>query len=146
MHTPRSHSTLVTAHLTAATARLRTLAGPLRRRRRPSPPEQARAGTLTSLARVPTSRSLRYAKQLCSHAAWKAARAEWTEPHGLIEFPGGTGRCRITAEPDCLVLAVEAADPKELADVQRIIGGNIERFAAREGLTVQWVADGTHAG
>jgi hypothetical protein len=75
---------------------------------------------------------------LCSHAAWKAAGAHWTEPHGVIEFPGDTGRCTITAEPDCLVLAVEAAGPQELADVQRIIGGNMERFAAREGLSVQW--------
>ena len=57
------------------------------------------------------------------------------------EFPGGTGRCTITAEPDCLVLAVEAADPQELANVQRIIGANIERLAAREGLTVEWIPD-----
>jgi hypothetical protein len=75
---------------------------------------------------------------LCSHAAWKTPRAQWTEPAGLIEFPNGLGTCRITAEPDFLVLAIEAADPAGLASMQQIIGNNIERFAAREGLTVQW--------
>ena len=139
MHTPRSHTSALTAHLAATAARLRTLTGPLRRRRRPGTPD--RGTPLMSRARIPTSRSARYAKQLCSHAAWKAASAQWTEPHGVIEFPGGTGRCTVTAEPDCLVLAVQAADPQELANVQRIIGSNIERFAAREGLTVQWIPD-----
>ncbi|MEY9836284.1 DUF2218 domain-containing protein [Streptacidiphilus sp. EB103A] len=139
MHTPRSHTSALTAHLTATAARLHTLTSHLRRRRPASPPD--RSTPLTSRARVPTSRSARYAKQLCSHAGWKAARAQWTEPHGVIEFPGGTGRCTVTAEPDCLLLAVEAADPQELATMQRIIGANIERFAAREGLTVRWVPD-----
>jgi hypothetical protein len=57
----------------------------------------------------------------------------------VIEFPGGVGTCRITAEPDCLVLAIEAAGPADLARLQQIIGANIERFTAREGLTVQWI-------
>ncbi|HXA62744.1 MAG TPA: hypothetical protein VNW94_26650 [Streptosporangiaceae bacterium] len=30
-------------------------------------------------------------------------------------------------------------DPASLARLQQIIGGNMERFTAREGLTVQWV-------
>jgi hypothetical protein len=37
------------------------------------------------------------------------------------------------------VLAIEAAAPANLARLQQIIGGNMERFTAREGLTVQWV-------
>jgi hypothetical protein len=89
-------------------------------------------------ARVPTPKAERYAKQLCGHAAWKAARAEWTAPHGVIEFPEGMGTCRITAEPADLLLTVEATGPANLARIQRIIGGNIERFASRDGLTVEW--------
>lgn len=92
-------------------------------------------------ARVPTPKSERYAKQLCSHAAWKTPRAEWTPPHGVIEFPDDMGTCRMTAEPDLLVLAVEATDPADLAKIQQIVGRNIERFASRENLKVQWVQD-----
>jgi hypothetical protein len=137
MHSPRSHLPAFTAHIAATAGRLRSITGPLRGRRIP-----AAAGSTTTVrsqARVPTARSARYAKQLCSHAAWKTPNAQWTPPHGVIEFPGGIGTCRITAEPDHLVLAIEATDPANLARLQQIIGANIERFTAREGLTVQWV-------
>jgi hypothetical protein len=128
-----------TAHVAATAARLRSVAGSLRGRRMPT--TAGRNATVRSNARVPTARSARYAKQLCSHAVWKTPRAQWTPPNGVIEFPGGMGTCRITAEPDCLVLAVEAADPADLARLQQIIGSNIERFATREGLTVEWLPD-----
>jgi hypothetical protein len=109
MHSPRSHMSGFTAHVAATAARLRSVAGSLRGRRMPT--AAGRNTTVRSNARVPTARSARYAKQLCSHAVWKTPRAQWTPPNGVIEFPGGLGTCRITAEPDCLVLAVEAADP-----------------------------------
>ncbi len=88
--------------------------------------------------RVPTSRGERYARQLCDHAAHMTARAEWLPPKGVIEFPGALGTCRITAEPDALVFALEAADRAALARLQQIIGGDIERFARRESRTVTW--------
>lgn len=135
MHHPRSHTAAVTAHLTATAARLRSITRSTRKRGSAPQGHTIAAG---STARVPTARSARYAKQLCSHAAWKTPHTQWTEPTGVIEFPDGMGTCRITAEPDCLVLAVEAGDPADLARIQQISGGNIERFAAREGLTVQW--------
>lgn len=97
--------------------------------------------TVRSEARVPTSRADRYAKQLCSHAAWKTPRAEWTPPEGVIEFPDGMGTCRLTAEPDHLLLAVEATDRTNLARMQEIVGGLIKRFAGREDLTVEWSQD-----
>ena len=89
-------------------------------------------------ASVPTERAERYAKQLCSHAAWKAPRAEWTPPDGIVEFPDGMGICRLTAEPDCLKLAIEATSPANLAEMQQIIGGLVARFAGRERLEVSW--------
>lgn len=97
--------------------------------------------TVRSEARVPTLNAERYAKQLCGHAAEKTPRAEWTAPEGVIEFPGGMGTCRLTAKPEHLVLAVEAADRANLARMQDIVGGLVERFAGREDLTVEWVQD-----
>ncbi len=94
---------------------------------------------MRSEARVPTPRGDRYAKQLCSHGARMARHAEWTPPEGVIEFPDQMGTCRMTSEPDHLVLAVEATDPANLTRLQQIVGRNIERFASREGLKVEWV-------
>lgn len=143
MHRPHAHVPTPTAHLHAVSAALRSLTGllPGGGRRSPGAASATREEPVSSHARVPTGRSERYGKQLCGHAAWKASRAEWTPPHGVIEFPGSAGICRVTAEPDCLRLAIEAATPADLARFQQVIGDNIERFGAREGLTVTW-ADG----
>lgn len=92
--------------------------------------------------RVLTPKGERYAKQLCSHAAWKTPHATWTPPNGVIEFPDGMGTCRMTAEPDQLILEVEAAGSANLKRIQGIIGDNIERFGGREELTVEWVHGG----
>lgn len=43
----------------------------------------------------------------------------------------------MTAEPDHLVLAVEVTDPANLAGMQQIVGGLVERFASRDGLKVE---------
>jgi hypothetical protein len=94
---------------------------------------------IRSEARVPTTRADRYAKQLCSHAARMTSQAKWTPPQGVIEFPGDMGTCRITAEPGQLVLVLEATDAVNLTRLQQIIGSNIERFASRDGLKVEWV-------
>jgi hypothetical protein len=68
-----------------------------------------------------------------------APRAEWNPPEGVIEFPDARGTCRMTAEPEQLVLTLEVRDSANLARLQQIVGGNIERFANREGLTVEWL-------
>jgi hypothetical protein len=91
-----------------------------------------------SEARIATTRADRYAKQLCSHAARMTSRAAWIPPEGVIEFPGDRGTCRMTAEPAALVLEITAADSANLARLQQIISRNIERFANRDGLTVEW--------
>lgn len=87
----------------------------------------------------PDAESERYTKQLCAHAAWRTPRAEWTPPDGVIEFPDYMGTCRMTAEPDHLLIAIDATGPANLARIEQIIGVNIERFASRDGLTVEWV-------
>jgi hypothetical protein len=48
------------------------------------------------------------------------------------------GTCRLSAEPEQLLLLLEATDAANLARMQEIIGGDIERFAGREGLKVEW--------
>lgn len=93
---------------------------------------------MRSQARVLTPKSERYAKQLCSHAAHMTPRAEWNPPEGLIEFPDAMGTCRITAEPEHLVLTLEATDSTNLARMQQIISRNIGRSGSRDGLTVEW--------
>jgi hypothetical protein len=97
--------------------------------------------SLRSVARIPTTRGERYAKQLCSHAARMTSNAQWTPPQGFIEFPGDMGTCRITADCDQLELTVDAPDPASLTRLQQIIGSDIERFASRDGLAVEWVQD-----
>lgn len=92
---------------------------------------------IRSETRVPTSLADRYAKRLCNHAAHMVARVEWTPPYGVIGFPRG-GTCRIEAGPDELVLVAEAATPDELARIREIVGGDLERFARRDGLEVNW--------
>src|SRR5580692_1571009 len=97
--------------------------------------------SLKSVARIPTTRGERYAKQLCSHAARMSSNSQWTPPQGFIEFPGDMGTCRITSGRDQLELALEAPDPASLTRLEQIIGSDIERFASRDGLAVEWVRD-----
>jgi hypothetical protein len=97
-----------------------------------------RQPTLRSKTLIRTTRGDRYAKQLCSHATHMASRAQWTPPHGIIEFPGDMGTCQLRSEPDHLALTVEAADPASLARLQQIIGSDLQRLAGRDGLTIEW--------
>ncbi|MEC3974422.1 DUF2218 domain-containing protein [Amycolatopsis sp. H20-H5] len=131
-----------TAHLASSARHLGAILGLPWTRRRGNPVGEE--PITRSVARIPTPKGERYAKQLCSHAAWKTPRAEWTPPDGVIEFPADMGTCRMTVEPDHLLLAIEATDAANLARIQQIIGANIERFASRDGLTVEWIPDADH--
>ena len=92
---------------------------------------------IRSEARIPTSSADRYAKRLCNHAAHMVDHVEWTPPYGLIGFPW-VGTCRIEAGPDELVLVAEAATPEGLSRIREIVGGDLERFARRNSLKVNW--------
>jgi hypothetical protein len=48
------------------------------------------------------------------------------------------GYCTLTAAPDALVLHAVAEGDEGLARVQDVVARHLERFAAREGLRVQW--------
>jgi hypothetical protein len=112
-------------------------------------------------ARVGTERARRYLAQLCQHVTSHNAkgpairrrlrrhapggaapppgtppRAEWTETHGTISFPGGTITLRAT--PDALIVRADAATGPELQRVQDGISGHLARFGRRDQLTVAW--------
>jgi hypothetical protein len=94
--------------------------------------------TLTSVAVVITDAPTRYAKQLLSHVGRKATVEQLDDEHegGRLVFSYGTGTLR--AHPDRLVMEAEAADAASLAHVEDVLGRHLERFGARQGLTVTW--------
>jgi len=101
---------------------------------------------MTSEARVPTEKAEKYANRLCKHFAYeiqhhprlsRGGYAEWRAPEGVAEFPE-FATCRMTAEPNELVLKIEATDPEKLARMQKIVGAHFEQFAKGDGLRVEW--------
>lgn len=90
---------------------------------------------MLSEARVPTSRSSIYLKQLCRHFGHRLP-AEVTGELGQIAFPYGS--CELRAEPDELVLRVRAEDEEALARLEDVVGRHLERFGHREELKVSW--------
>ncbi|TCO34059.1 hypothetical protein EV652_102124 [Kribbella steppae] len=90
-------------------------------------------------AYVATERAARYVEQLSSHFAH--------EPGGmrlLAQQPGellidlGPATWRIVAEPDRLVLRVEAADAARLDEVSAHVAERIEQIGRRDDLRVRW--------
>jgi hypothetical protein len=115
----------------------------------------------TAEARVETERASRYLAQLCQHAssinakgpavrrhrrrhrpghaappAGAPPRAEWTETHGTLTFPGGT--VTLQATPDALIVRADAGTGPDLRRVQELVGGHLARFGRRDQLTVAW--------
>jgi hypothetical protein len=64
------------------------------------------------------------------------ARAEWTETHGTITFPGGT--ITLQATPDALIVRADAGTAPDLRRAQELVGGHLARFGRRDQLTVAW--------
>ena len=88
-----------------------------------------------SHARVATTRASRYLKQLCSHFDRKA-EATYDEHKGHTVF--AFGECTMLAEAESLVIDVSAPDADQLARVKYVVGDHLERFAKRDGLSVDW--------
>lgn len=86
-------------------------------------------------ARVATDSPERYAKQLVAHLG---RRVEW-QTDGTASaavFGGGTGR--VLVGEGVLTLVAESASADGLAQVQDVLGRHLERFGARNELTVAW--------
>lgn len=93
---------------------------------------------LTSVAVVTTDAAARYAKQLLSHVGRKATVEydDETTGGGRLVFSYGIGTLR--PQDGRLVLEAVAADLESLAHVEDVLGRHLERFGARQGLTVTW--------
>lgn len=95
---------------------------------------------LRSTATVTTERSSRWIKQMNSHLGRKAEVREIPDGGRLLLLAGGS--CAMTGDDTTLRLAAEAPDEAALERVQAVVGGHLERFAAAEGLAVQWQRNG----
>ena len=90
---------------------------------------------LISTAVVTTDRPERWRKQLAAHFARKVEVQEGRD--GTL-MTLGAGRCRMSDGDGALLLEVRAADEAARDRVADVVGGHLERFAAREGLVVRW--------
>jgi uncharacterized protein len=90
---------------------------------------------LSASAVVPTEAAARYVKQLVSHLGRKAAVQSEAEGERLLL---GAGSCLLTATPDGVRLEASAESAEGLHQVKNVVGGHLERFGQRDGLTVAW--------
>lgn len=74
------------------------------------------------------------------HKPAEIRNVEWSDGRGVID--AGWGRCMLTAEPDALVLHVEAADKEGLRRLQEMVAHRVETIGVRERLKVRWAEPG----
>lgn len=84
---------------------------------------------------APAHRPERWAEQLVSHLSRTAPLESTAEGE---ELAIGSGRGVVRAEAARLVLLAHAPDAEALQRVEDVLGGHLERFAAREGVVVRW--------
>ena len=91
------------------------------------------------LARVPTGHAARYLQQLCKHWSHKLD-VTLDGSTGVVRFPDAVAT--MTAEPDALVVLVEAADEGTLERMKGVVSRHLDRFAFREApLPFDWAMD-----
>lgn len=88
-----------------------------------------------SRAEIPTASGERLIARLSKHWAHKL-EVEQEQDHTRVSFPEGT--CLLHAEPDKLVVAVEALDTASLDKLEHVVDGHLERMAAQEDLDIVW--------
>ena len=86
-------------------------------------------------ASVATDRPERWAKQLLSHFSAKVD-VELDGAGGTVTLGAGRGIVRV--EPNLLVFEAEGETEDDVQQVQNVLGGHFERFAAKEELRVIW--------
>jgi hypothetical protein len=88
---------------------------------------------------VGTERAGRYVEQLSRHFAHQPGGMRLlAEAPGELVIDLGEATWRIVAEPDRLVLTVEAADAGRLREVSAHVAERVEQIGRRDGLRVQW--------
>lgn len=95
---------------------------------------------------MPTASGSRYLQQLCKHWAHNLA-VEFTPEGGTVVFPkdargaswAGDGLVTFTAEPEVLLVRIEASEPGQLEGLKGAVARHLDRFAFREApLTFEW--------
>jgi hypothetical protein len=90
-----------------------------------------------SSARVATANATRYLQQVCKHWSHKFA-VEFTPERGRVPFADDR-LCDFEAEPQALVMHIEAPDDESLMHTQNVVVDHVKRFAFREDLgEVAW--------
>jgi uncharacterized protein len=102
--------------------------------------------TLSTTARVPTAHASKYLQQTCKH--WEHTLAVvFTPEHGTIVFPKdarganfpGDATVTFDAEPDALLVRIEASAVEQLEALQGAVARHVDRFAFREApLAYEW--------
>lgn len=99
-----------------------------------------------AIARVPTALASKYLQQTCKHWEHNLAVA-YTADHGTIVFPRdargadhpGDATVTFDAEPDTLVVRIDATSPEQLDGLKGAVARHVDRFAFREGaLAYDW--------
>jgi hypothetical protein len=91
----------------------------------------------SSNARVATANASRYLQQVCKHWSHKFA-VEFTPERGRVPF-ADERVCEFKAEPQALVMHLEAPDEESLTRLQGVVVDHVKRFAFREDLgEVAW--------
>lgn len=102
--------------------------------------------TLSTTARVPTAHASKYLQQTCKH--WEHnLSVVFTPEHGTIVFPKdarganfpGDATVTFDAEPDALLVRIEASAVEQLEALQGAVARHVDRFAFREApLAYEW--------
>ena len=102
--------------------------------------------SLSTTARVPTAHASKYLQQTCKH--WEHNLAVvFTPEHGTIVFPKdarganfpGDATVTFDAEPDALLVRIEASAVEQLEALQGAVARHVDRFAFREApLAYDW--------
>jgi uncharacterized protein len=94
---------------------------------------------VSSTAPVPTASASRYLQQLCKHWAHNLT-VDFTAERGTVIFPRdargadhpGDGLVTFDAEPDRLMVRIDASSEAQLEGLKGAVARHLDRFAFRE--------------
>lgn len=84
---------------------------------------------------VYTARATKYLKTLCGHFRLKVD-ASFDDDIGTVNF--SIGHAALRATPEHLSIRLEADSPENMDTLKEVVGGHLERFAAKESIQVSW--------
>lgn len=88
-----------------------------------------------SRAEIATESGARLMNRLCKHWAHKL-EVEQGEEESRVVFEDGS--CVMRAEPDKLVVAIEALEEESLDRLEGVVDSHLQRMAGDEELTIVW--------